>query len=242
MVEGKHYATENDLAKAYYNAQKLLGVPHERLVKLPMDPTDPAWSSEVWPKLGRPEKPEGYDFGDLKPAEGAPDLLTPFREKAFEMGLPQGQAKAIVDWFDQTMETMAKAAEAQEAETAALRERTEQAEIRKEYGSAYAEAALQVEAACARFGVTEELLAQMIQGAHRKDVFALLAAVGRATGEHRTPTTAGSGVGSFEGTPAWAKQRFGELKNDKAFMDAWFKGDPHARETMERITEQMTKT
>ena len=54
--------------------------------------------------IGRPDKPEGYEFG--KPdnwPEGVPystERETEFRQKAFEIGLPKDAAEAAVKWYN----------------------------------------------------------------------------------------------------------------------------------------------
>lgn len=98
----KDFKSTNDLAKSWVNAQKLIGkdkipVPGEKATKEEWD--------TVYTRLGRPEKPEGYEIDKVK-VEGLPEnfpmnenLRTGFTAKAHEVGLSKKQAGDLYKWF-----------------------------------------------------------------------------------------------------------------------------------------------
>lgn len=235
FIKGRSYANVNEVAKALRHANAVIGTPESRVVKLPTSPEDPSWG-DVYGKLGRPETPEKYDLPAREVAEGELDIVPEYRQTAHQLGLSQQQAKGLMEWFDGRMEQAAEAQTAQQAEVAKARAQAEYAEIQREYGARYAEAALCVDAACARFGIEAGLLEAMVQGASRKDVFRVLADVGRAMGEHRTPASSTApGPGGFEGTPAWALEEIGRLSGDAAFQKAKRGGEEWAVKKWTRL-------
>lgn len=60
------------LTKQYREAEKLIGVPPDQLVRFPKDVSDAAGWKAVYDRLGVPDKPEGYDFSAVKNAAGEP--------------------------------------------------------------------------------------------------------------------------------------------------------------------------
>jgi len=125
---------ENPLGaiKAYQELEKFRGVPEEQLLKLPKDgePMD-----EIWQKLGRPEKPEGYEVelpDDFNVDEAR---LNGFREKAFEAGIPADAFTKLVQW---DAEFQAKELENYQLEQKQKSE-AELADLKTEYGDAYEE-------------------------------------------------------------------------------------------------------
>lgn len=122
--------TVNEVAleaiKAHRNAEQHLGVPADRLVRLPADATDEAGWKGVWQRLGAPDDPAKYDFTGIKPASG--DLEQSFvdtiRSAAAANHLPAaaaiGVAQALVKYMDgaeasDAAETQAKFTEQQTA-------------------------------------------------------------------------------------------------------------------------------
>ena len=59
-----------DLAKGYLHATRMVGGRPEDLIKVPTSPEDQAAWDAAFGKLGRPEKPDGYQFTPPKLPEG----------------------------------------------------------------------------------------------------------------------------------------------------------------------------
>jgi hypothetical protein len=58
-------------AKAHREAEKLIGAPAAELVRLPKDPNDAAGWAAVRSRLGVPADEKGYNFADVKHADGS---------------------------------------------------------------------------------------------------------------------------------------------------------------------------
>ena len=81
------------LAKSYVNAVKMIGGEPEKLISLPKE--GESWD-DLYNKMGRPEQPNGYDFGDDPEGD-----LDGFREFAHSSGLTQQQAENILNLYNE---------------------------------------------------------------------------------------------------------------------------------------------
>src|SRR5262245_22827259 len=93
--EFKDFKGVGDLAKSYVERGKLVGM--EKLA-LPKDDAAPADWDPVFKRLGRPEKAEGYKFGEVTlkhiktEDQSTQKLVNDFRTNAHSLGLSQKQA------------------------------------------------------------------------------------------------------------------------------------------------------
>lgn len=95
----KGYKGVEDVAKAALNAETLIG----RSVVVPGDDAKPEDFDKFYGRIGRPEKPDGYEF---KLPEGLPedftyseDFASAAKAKFHEVGLSSKQAAALHDWW-----------------------------------------------------------------------------------------------------------------------------------------------
>jgi hypothetical protein len=84
--------------KAHREAQKMMGVPPDQIIKLPAaDAGADAWRP-IHQRLGAPEKPEGYDLTPVKLP--TPELTAQFhslvQKTAFEQGISKAAAEALI--------------------------------------------------------------------------------------------------------------------------------------------------
>jgi hypothetical protein len=122
------------LAKAHLELEKKLGEP-----KLPM-PTA-TWTEkeygDLYGKLGRPDKPEGYTFTEIKdvPAglQYSPEQDTWFKNQAHKLGLSTAQAAKLRDEFVGFQAERAKGIGEQAVKTQAAQE-AELTKLKTEYG------------------------------------------------------------------------------------------------------------
>ncbi|MDR3418688.1 MAG: hypothetical protein P4L83_21150 [Nevskia sp.] len=91
----KDLADVGALAKSYRHAVSLVGADRAELLQMPKDGPDDKWDG--WARLGRPEKPEGYQID--KPPEGVPETaMATFRQRMHAAGASQkqvGEALAV---------------------------------------------------------------------------------------------------------------------------------------------------
>ena len=89
-----------DVVKSYVSVQPLIG--KEKIPVPPKDAKKEDWD-QVFTRLGRPEKADGYSLPDVKLPEGFPNLqtekLSAFRQKALELNLLPHQASGLFEWY-----------------------------------------------------------------------------------------------------------------------------------------------
>jgi len=78
----------------------------EGLVKLPGKDSPAEELHSFFTKLGKPDKPDGYDvkpvdFGEDEnaPLETSEEFLTGYKNKSHQLNLSKGQAEGLYDWF-----------------------------------------------------------------------------------------------------------------------------------------------
>ena len=128
------YKTVEDAARALDLANKRLGVPPERLLKIPEKPDDAEGWGAVHKALGRPDKAEEYQIALGETAtEADKQFVEGFREVAHKAGYTQPQIAAAVEYLNGVT---IKAAEAAEAAQKAAAEQTAAA-LKKEWGDKF---------------------------------------------------------------------------------------------------------
>jgi len=158
----KSLDTINDvgaLAKSFVNAQSMIGAD-----KVPIPgkyATDEDWKA-VDARLGRPETPEGYEL-ENNIAEGMtdmPEMLDGFRAAAHEVGLRQGQAQGLLNWYN---EQMGGQVEADTGQVDQIRENATM-ELKREYGPAFDDRISNASAVLQEFGQADLADVQLADG------------------------------------------------------------------------------
>lgn len=228
LAELKGWDVPEKALKSYRELEKFRGVPPERLLTLPDKDDSPEWEG-VHGKLGRPEKPEGYEI------EGAdPELLAALHKE----GLSKRQAKNLAG----VLVSRAQAAQAAAAKQSDEAVQAEDAALRREWGAEYdanvkrgQEVAAKVFKAVG-FESKEEMdgFLDAMQKSAGKDGYSktmkLFAFFGRNLGEHgfvqgdagaaqpfgMTPAAAKAAILALEADPAWQKRFLDDNKATRA--------------------------
>lgn len=157
-LQTKGLADVSALAKSAREGEKLIG----GMVKLPGKDATPEEREAFLNKLGRPEKPDGYQFTVPKDLpEGLPydgDRAKAFAAKAHALGIPQDAAAGLHDWFMQDSVDAFKGMG--EASAAAMQERgaAETEKLVKEWGP------LDGATAAANFEIADKVFTQVPGG------------------------------------------------------------------------------
>lgn len=156
------FQSADDFATSYVHAQRLIGAD-----KIPVPgkhATDDEWRA-VYQKLGAPNDPTQYEFEKTQVFDDA--SFDAFRNKAYELGLTNKQAREIAGLYEQQI-NMGRDILSQRAEEARF---NGEQELRREFGD-YFEQRLDMARAAASTVVENE------------DIFALQLADGRMLGDH----------------------------------------------------------
>lgn len=228
-----------DLLNSYISLEKVIGVPPERIIKLPTDANDKAGWDQVHTRMGRPEKPEGY-ASVMPPVKGLEAVTGEVAKWYHEAGISTAAAKLLYERSTAYAAEQAKVAEqtaqvAQQKGVEALKNPT------TGWGEKFDANAAIVDRAAQTFGMTPEDLAglKMTMGYERTMKF--LFDIGSKIAVEGDLITGQQQAGQFGMTPEAARAEVSRLQKDKAFAQQYVSNDPKvrqdAREKMARLQQ-----
>jgi len=216
LVQNKGWSSPSDVVSSYQNAEKLIGVPEERVLKIPEKPDDcEAWD-KVYSKLGRPE--DSKDYSLEIPEGGLNDPMADWARTSFhKAGLTDRQANLLSKDWNEHMKGVAStnqedlAAKAQEQDKA----------LKKEWGAAYDSNVKIAQKASREFSLDADSIDRIENALGYSEVMKLMHNVGAKLGEDTFATgdTSANVFGAM--TPAQANHALADLMLDKEFMEAW---------------------
>ena len=211
------------LAKSYVNAVKKIGGDPANLVSIPQE--GESWDS-FYNQMGRPETPEGYEFGDDPDNE-----LEFYRNATHQLGLTQDQAQNMLDLYASVQEEQNEANDKATADFAV----NSQIELKREWGADYDGRLDQAQRAFSQLASPEfsSLMDETGLGNHPELVKAF-AKIGAMLGEDRL--IVGTGLGQSRVTPHDAKDQIQSLYSDKDFSKAYRDNtDPGHKSAMDNM-------
>ena len=224
-LANKGFADLDTWVESHKNLEKLVG--SQRLA-IPQGEADTANWDKVYNALGRPEKPDGYQFKAPEGKELNAELVGHFAPIMHAAGLNQKQASSLVEAYT-ALET-AKAEEAAKAFEA--KSDQDMKDLRTEWGEAFESKIELSRRAMRQFGIGEHVDA-LERAMGTKGLMTMLAKIGEGLGEHRIEN--GGGNTTFGMTPAAAQQRIAELRNDPMWSKAYLAGDADKKAEMARL-------
>lgn len=225
-------------AKAHREAQKFVGVPTERLIRLPEKADDTEGWNGVYQRLGAPKEASEYDAASLKHADGsapAPALVDVLRATAAAHHVAKDKfgdfAAPILKHLDG-----AKASETAER-TAKLN--AEKAELAKSWGTTPDKLAdhmnrLTAMQGAKRLGVDPETVALLENHVGYSKVMEMFRKIGAGTTED---TFVEGKTNGAPATVAAAQARKSELMADQAWAKRFTAGDSEARREMSALNQ-----
>ena len=226
FVENKGYPDLAAMVKSHRNLEGLMGVPKERLLKLPEKSDAPEWA-EIFSKLGKPEKADEYGM-----PKGSPEEFTKWARETFHgLNLTKAQGEALAS---KITEMVAQGKQA--SEDAFVRESHAQLEnLKKEWGAAYQSNVDAIDKLATQLGISKEHYEAMertmgVDG-FAKFLFALPQKFGAKMGESNFVHGGSEGGSGFNVmTPGAAQEQINRLMNDKSWFKKYMDGDVEARD------------
>lgn len=210
-VDGKQYASPQAALEAHMNAEKLLGVPADQIVRLPKADDAAAWEG-VWSKLGRPEKAEDYG---LPVPEGDDGEFAKVASAVFhKAGVPKGMAAQIATAINEHV------AGAMKARADAMQAQASQAldALKQEWGADFPKREELARRAFREYGqkagLEEGDVTALESAIGTSKMLRLFTALGESMSEH---AFAGgeSGSQSFSVSPASARAKVDEARQQR---------------------------
>lgn len=219
------------LANSYREAEKFLGAPKDELVRLPKA-TDAEAVKAFRLKIGAGEKPEDYDFKDVKYADGTElneDFVTMMRNTFVAKGVAKDDAleivKSVVKFIDDS--------DASEATVRLGKIAAANDELRKSWGNNMEANTFIAKQAAAKLGLDKEVLEAMEQVSPVKFAQALLK-IGQMMGEDNFVKSPAHGKGVM--TTDQAAARLSQLTADTAWAAKLAAGDTAALAEFDALT------
>lgn len=234
LADNKGWDTPDKVLTSYRNLEQHMGVPPERLIKLPEKADDPAWG-DIHKRLGfaAPEKAEDYAFKAPDGADGS--LLGKFAEKMLGRKVPAGMAQGLVEDF---YSIQGEAATAADLALKAANDR-EVMELKAEWGAESDRLQQQAERAMNEFGkkagLTQDHMDILKDALGPKAFGKLFAEIGASTGEAKFVDGKANPAGSM--TVEGARARLEQLGNDSAWFARFNAGDLIARQEYQTLRD-----
>jgi hypothetical protein len=211
-VETKGFKDVSGAIESYRNMEKLLGVPKERILKLPEKADDAEGWKNVYSRLGCPEKPAGYE---LKMPEGIGDEgFAQWAKDTFHgLGLSKNQGENLTTkWNEYVQKQMEKT-------TADYNSQVEQEEasLKTEWGAAYDQNINLAKRAAQTFGIDEETADKLEESMGVAKVMKMFHSMATKLSEDQFVSGDGGSPKFGVMTPEAAKARIQQLKGDPEF-------------------------
>lgn len=215
-----------EVLKTARNAEKLLGVPADQVVRLPKEDSPDAWNP-VYDRLGRPADPKEYAV-----PKGTPDDVAAWaRETAHKLGLSKRQGD---QWINAMAERQTQATSTKnQAYKAKLAQ--EQADLNSKWGAAREKNLQIAKVATNELGFDGDTIDKLEEALGYAKLMEMMHAIGSKMGED-SYTSGGRGPGFGDAmTPAQAQARISALRQDIEFVKRYNAGDTSAKTEMDRL-------
>lgn len=211
-VDVKGWDSADKAIESYRNLEKMVGADPNQVLKLPTDPDSEEWGG-VYSRLGRPETAQDYKIELPEGVEANEKFMDSAKETFHEAGLSGKQAQAVVDLWQNQVESDTKARQ----EAIDLQSQTDINELKREWGNGYDSMIETGKRAAIEFGLTQEQSEAMETSMGTKDFLKLWSSIGSKIGE---PALEG-GNESPGVTPASAKAKIDSLMADESFLKTY---------------------
>ena len=227
-VQTKGFKGPDAVVDAYRNLEKLHGVPQERLLKLP-EKLDDASLAPIFQRLGKPEKPEGYN---IAPEKGADENFVKFAQGLFhELGLTKSQGEKLAAKWNEHLGNANKAVI--EQHNAKVTQENEN--LKKEWGLAYDKNVVIGKNAAQAFGIDGDTLDKLESVMGYAGVMKFVHRLGTKLGEDNFVGSDNRNNGFGEMTSVQAQHRIKQLGQDMEWTKRYINGGVAEREEMERL-------
>ncbi len=234
-VTTKGWKSPADVVGSYRHLETAVGVPPERLIKLPKDASDPKAWGEIYTKLGRPETADKYIIPVPEGDKG--EFAAEVKPVLHKLGLSGDQATKLGEWWNGKMAASQKA---QQAEVEA-RNAKDVTDLKMQWGSDYDARATLVDRAAESFGMTQTHLDALKTVMGPKAAMEFLHNIGSKIAVEDSTVPGMSGQSTSVGmTREAAAAKITALKQDRDFVKQFNSSDPkqrrEARDEMSRLS------
>lgn len=207
-----------ETAKAHREAQKIIGVPQDELVRMPKPTATPEEKKAFYVRLGMPGDPKEYEFGDIKDDKLKETLL----KAATGGNLTKESAAAVA----KEVSTYLTAIDTERAAQAAEKLTLEKAELAKLWGPNAAANMIVAQNAARALGIDQEAVAALEKVVGYSKVMEMFRTLGTKIGEDTLVKTPGGSGAVMTREQAIARKK--DLMNDAAYVKKFLASDTEA--------------
>lgn len=225
---------------SYREAERMLGVPKDQLIRLPTDANDTDGWNKVNERLGVPADKAAYNFKELKFADGEAlddSFIDQLSNAVHAARLRPEQATQVVSAFMKFMDETDKST----ADSAALLKQQNDAALTTAWGANRDLNETIAKRAASQLGITDDDLVALSAVKGGPATWEMLLKLGKSMGEARfitnENTTGGNGILSLE--QALARKQ--ELYHDEDWVKKFNSGNMEAIKTMDDIDYIITR-
>lgn len=232
-IERKGFKSADDIAKSLAHIERLARGEQTGKVVLPTGPDDTEGWERLFAAAGRPESPDGYEFGQLQGAD--PDFSKAAASWLHGAGVSKVHAAKLAESWNEYVSGRAQA----EAQAAEQRATAELAGLRSEWGPQF-EAELEAAKRGARqFGLSGDDMEAIGGALGTARAIKLLNSIGKGLAEDTFID--GEGKSQFGMTPEQANARMEALRRDDAWQARWMAGGADEKAEWSRLTSIAAK-
>jgi hypothetical protein len=226
-----------ETGKAWREAERMVGVPKEQLLRLPANAQDAAAWRGVYERLGAPKEAKDYDFTSVK-YNGTQDLEPSFVDALRSAFHTRGVSKDAATDITKAVVNFLNSEDTREATEAAARKTAQLAALDAKWGTQKDANYLTALNGARRLGLSKEQM-QGIEAAIGYDVAAeLFRKIGAGTNED-TFVDGGAKTGQ-PATSEAAQARLNDLKSDPDWMKRYLSGSEKEKREFKSLIEQIT--
>lgn len=224
-IQNKGWQDANSIIKSYRELEKFSGQDKNDFIKVGKNEDGTFDYTELYSRIGKPEKEEEYEIGES-------DFAKEARKVLFENNITKSQAKALQEFIDSYADKTNEAAENARIEELNARNEAAAETLKKEWGANYDKNVELAKTVVAEFGLTNEQLDTLgdVMGADK--VANMFLRMAKTTDADNKPL---SGYNQQGTTKEAAISRISELQNDPEFMKKVSSGDPQAVAEMMKL-------
>ena len=229
-------ALASKLTEQYRAAERHIGAPPDRIIRLPEKPDDVAGWNAVHSKLGVPTDAKDYDFSAVKRADGSdvsPALADALRAGLLNARVPKDRAADFVKGVVKGLDDIA----AQDVTVATGKLAAEKAELAKDWGANFDFNHLKAMEGARRAGITPEGVKALEGQIGYKAVMEHFRKIGSNMSEDAFHDGNAGGAGPT--TAAGAQARLNDLMADPAWGKRLTAGDATAKAEWTALTTQI---
>lgn len=220
-ITAKQFKDPGALAESYRNLEKLVGAGPDKIIKLPTDDKPEAWN-EVYNRLGRPEKADGYKIP--VPEGGDANFAKTAAEWFHSAGLTQKQAETVAAKWNEFAGAQAQG----QAESMVVKGTEQRQALEKEWGAALEQNLGVAKKAAAAFGFDQATIDALQSAMGYDGVMKFMHNIGSKVGEDSFVSGAGGNNGGVP-TPSQATAEIALLRKDPDFANRLTRGDADAK-------------